>query len=162
MRALEVCLLAGKPLTELHRAGREPLCGYAVLKVGLEPDRAALYERIGRRVQTMLAQGWLAEVAALMGRPAAASAKPFEFIGYRELRAHLESDTPLAQAVEAIAQATRRYAKRQLTWFRKEPGVAWFAGFGDDAEILSAISSRVARHLDEHRLTTTSSHTGSV
>ena len=133
VRVLEVCLLAGRPLTELHHAGREPLRGYAVLKIGLQPSRTALYERIGRRVDIMLEQGWLAEVAALMTRPAATSAKPFEFIGYRELRAHLESGEPLAQTVESIAQATRRYAKRQVTWFRKESGVEWFTGFGDDA-----------------------------
>jgi tRNA dimethylallyltransferase len=162
VRALEVCLLAGRPLTELHREGREPLRGYAILKVGLEPGRVALYERIGRRVQGMLERRWLAEVTALMSRPAGASAKPFEFIGYRELRAHLESGAPLAETIEAIAQATRRYAKRQLTWFRKEPGVEWFAGFGDDAEIVSAVSLRVARHLDQHRATRTAPQAGSV
>jgi tRNA dimethylallyltransferase len=162
VRALEVCLLAGRPLSELHHEGREALRGYAVLKIGLQPSRAALYERIGRRVHGMLERGWLAEVAALIGGAAAASAKPFEFIGYRELRAHLESGEPLVQTIEAIAQATRRYAKRQLTWFRKEPGVEWFAGFGDDAEILSAVSLRVARHLDEHRNATTAPHPGAV
>jgi len=162
VRALEICLLAGKPLTELHQAGREPLRGYAVLKVGIQPARSALYERIDGRVHVMLEHGWLAEVVAMMDRPAAASAKPFEFIGYRELRAHLESGKPLAQTIEAIAQATRRYAKRQLTWFRKEPGVEWFAGFGDDTEIVSAVSSRVARHLDDHRSANIPPQAGSV
>jgi tRNA dimethylallyltransferase len=121
-----------------------------------------LYERIGRRVHSMLDQGWLAEVAALMRQPAAASAKPFEFIGYRELRAHLESGTPLVQTIESIARATRRYAKRQFTWFRKEPAVEWFAGFGDDPEIVSAVSIRVARHLHEHRPATAAPPAGSV
>ena len=64
--------------------------------------------------------------------------KPFEFIGYREMRAHIESGKPLPETIAAIAQATRRYAKRQLTWFRKEPGVHWFSGFGDEPEIVAA------------------------
>jgi tRNA dimethylallyltransferase len=151
VRALEIRLLSGKPVSEVHHAGREPLRGYSVLKIGLQPQRTALYDRIGRRVRDMLERGWLAEVDALLVRKTTASTKPFEFIGYRELRGHLEFQTPLAQAIECIAQATRRYAKRQFTWFRKEPNVEWFAGFGDDPEIVSSVSIRVARHLDENR-----------
>lgn len=138
IRALEVCLLAGKSLTELHRAGRQGLRGYAALKVGLTPPRQALHERIEKRVRHMLDHGWTKEVAALIAEGAPKSAKPFEFIGYRELRDHAEAGRPLAAAIEAIAQATRRYAKRQLTWFRRESGVHWFAGFGDEPETLSA------------------------
>ena len=155
IRALEICLLAGKPVTDVHRAGRVRLEGYAVVKVGLNPPRPALYERIGRRVRGMLERGWLAEVSALVGSGSPRAAKPFEFIGYRELRDHLErvhppgparppergapsSKMPPAKVVDAIAQATRRYAKRQLTWFRKESGVLWLSGFGDDADVLAA------------------------
>jgi tRNA dimethylallyltransferase len=138
IRAVEVCLLAGRPLTELHRAGRRALQGYAALKIGLNPARQALYERIEGRVRLMLNHGWSEEVAALIAEGAAKTAKPFEFIGYRELRAHAEAGQPLSNAVETIAQATRRYAKRQLTWFRRESGVQWFAGFGDSAQTLSA------------------------
>ncbi len=143
VRAIEVCLLAGKPITEVHRAGRPRLEGFAALKVGLMPGRAELYQRIDRRVQTMLDRGWLDELQALLTRGIPATAKPLEFIGYREMRAHLAGEMSLPEAVQAIQQATRRYAKRQLTWFRKEPGVHWFAGFGDDAEIAGA----VLRHL---------------
>lgn len=138
VRAVEVCLLAGRPLSELHRAGRRGLQGYAAVKIGLNPPRQALYERIERRVHLMLDQGWTEEVAALIAEGAPKSAKPFEFIGYRELRAHAETGQPLSNTVEAVAQATRRYAKRQLTWFRQEPGVQWFADFGDVPETLSA------------------------
>lgn len=138
VRALEVCLVAGRPLTELHRAGRQGLQGYAALKIGLNPPRQALYERIERRVGLMLESGWSQEVAALIAQGAPKTAKPFEFIGYRELSAHAESGQPLSDTIEAIAQATRRYAKRQLTWFRREPGVYWLAGFGDAPETLSA------------------------
>jgi tRNA dimethylallyltransferase len=143
IRALEICLLAGKPVTDVHRAGRARLEGYAVLKVGLNPPRAALYERIGWRVRGMLERGWLAEVAALIDSGTPLSAKPFEFIGYRELHDRSKHDqqeqsSPSPKVVEAIAQATRRYAKRQLTWFRKEPGVLWLAGFGDDPVVIAA------------------------
>jgi tRNA dimethylallyltransferase len=144
IRALEICLLAGQPVTDVHRAGRARLEGYAVLKLGLNPPRASLYERIGRRVSGMLERGWIEEVSTLIGRGTPPSAKPFEFIGYRELRNYLEQRDhheqggPFAAVVEAITQATRRYAKRQLTWFRKEPGVLWFSGFGDDAQVLAA------------------------
>jgi len=145
IRAIEVCLLAGKPITEVHRAGSPKLEGYAPLKVGLAPPRAALYQRIDRRVDTMLERGWLDELEELLARGVPPSAKPFEFIGYRELRAHLAREIDLAEARRAIQQATRRYAKRQLTWFRKEPGVRWFEGFGDDLQIAGA----VLRHLEE-------------
>jgi tRNA dimethylallyltransferase len=139
VRAVEVCLLAGRPLTELHRVGRQGLQGYVALKIGLNPPRQALYERITRRVQFMLDQGWSKEVAALIAEGAPRTAKPFEFIGYRELRAGAETGQPLSNIIDPIAQATRRYAKRQLTWFRRESGVQWFAGFGDAPEILLAV-----------------------
>ena len=126
-------------MTAVLKAGRKRLEGYAPIKVGLLPPRAALYERIGRRVQAMLERGWREEVAKLLERGVPRSAKPFEFIGYRELRAHLDGGDSLDTTVAAITQATRRYAKRQITWFRKEPEVCWVPGFGDDPEI-------VARH----------------
>ena len=139
VRALEVCLIAGRPLTEVHHAGREPLRGYLPIKIGLHPRRELLHERIGHRVHGMLDRGWLAEVAALMERGTPASAKAFEFIGYRELRGHLQGHKRLEEAVQAIIVATRQYAKRQMTWFRKEPGVTWFSGFGDDPENVTAV-----------------------
>ena len=91
----------------------------------MQPPRAALYERIERRVLTMLERGWLDEVAGLMRSGVSLNSKPFDFIGYRELRAHLDGTVTLAAARKAISQATRHYAKRQLTWFRKEPLVHW-------------------------------------
>jgi tRNA dimethylallyltransferase len=89
----------------------------------------------------MLAAGWLEEVQGLVRRNFPASAKPFDFIGYRELRAVLENKLSLEEARAAIQQSTRQYAKRQLTWFRREAGIHWLAGFGDDAEVQrSAVS----------------------
>jgi tRNA dimethylallyltransferase len=147
IRAIEVCLLTGRPLTEVHRAGRARLEGYAPLKIGLQPPRAALYDRIEQRVQTMLDRGWIVEVTGLLRSGIPHNAKPFDFIGYSELRSHLEGTVTLAAATKAISQATRRYAKRQLTWFRKEPLVHWLPGFGDDAAIAAAAERLIAGHL---------------
>ena len=90
IRAIEVCVLAGKPLSEVYRAGQPPLEAFAPVKIGLMPPRAALYQRIHQRVEAMLATGWLDEVRRLTEAGLPAKAKPFQFIGYGELRAHLE------------------------------------------------------------------------
>jgi tRNA dimethylallyltransferase len=132
IRVIEVCLLAKMPFTELHRSGRAPLQGWHALKIGLAPDRKALYKRIEARTEAMLASGWLEEVRSLLDARLPEGAKPFDFIGYRELRAVLQGRFTMDEARAAIQQATRRYAKRQLTWFRREPAVHWLAGFGDD------------------------------
>jgi tRNA dimethylallyltransferase len=135
IRAIEVCLLAKKPLSQVHETGRSPLAGWRALKLGLMPQREALYERIHERTEAMLSEGWLDEVRSLISSGLPENAKPFDFIGYRELRAVLRGEMKIEQARAAIQQATRRYAKRQLTWFRKEPGVHWLSGFGDDANV---------------------------
>jgi tRNA dimethylallyltransferase len=132
IRAIEVCLLARKPISEVHRTGRVPLEGWRALKVGLLPPREKLHERIEARTGVMLNQGWIGEVQCLLAAGLDETAKPFDFIGYRELRAVLQKKITLDEARASIQQATRRYGKRQLTWFRKEPGVRWFSGFGDD------------------------------
>ena len=87
----------------------------------------------------MLERGWMQEVHNLLQGGLSDNAKPFDFIGYRELRGVLRNKLPLQQAAEAIEQATRRYAKRQLTWFRKETGVQWFSSFGDDQELQARV-----------------------
>ena len=144
---MEICLIAGRPLSEVHQAGREPLQGYRPIKIGLDPPREALRERIANRVHRMIEQGWLAEVSALMRGGTPPSAKAFDFIGYRELRGHLEGRTSLPEATQAIIVATRQYAKRQMTWFRKEPGVTWISGFGDDPTVVGTVLKRLAENL---------------
>ena len=145
IRAVEVCLLAKRPLSEMHLEGRAPLEGWRVIKIGLAPEREALYERIHARTETMLVRGWQEEVRSLMDSGLAEDAKPFDFIGYRELRAVLRNQMTFEDAQAAIQQATRRYAKRQLTWFRREAGVQWLPGFGDDSgiqqEVLASVGS---------------------
>jgi tRNA dimethylallyltransferase len=135
IRAIEVCLLARKPLSEVHRAGRNPLQGWRPVKLGLSPEREALYQRIHARTEAMLAAGWMEEVRALLASGLPRDAKPFDFIGYRELRAVLNGEMKLEEARAAIQQATRRYAKRQLTWFRRDAQIHWHSGFGNDAAI---------------------------
>jgi tRNA dimethylallyltransferase len=135
IRAIEVCLLAKKPLSELHREAKNPLRGWRAIQIGLAPDREALYERIHARTDAMLAAGWMDEVRGLMSSGMPADAKPFDFIGYRELRAVSQGALQLDEARAAIQQATRRYAKRQLTWFRRDPRIHWIAGFGHEPAI---------------------------
>ncbi len=153
IRAVEVCLLTRKPLTELYQAGRKPLVGWKPIKIGLLAARKALYERVHARTDAMLAQGWLEEVRALVASGMPADAKPFNFIGYRELRSVLAQEMKLDEARVAIQQSTRRYAKRQITWFRRETGVHWLAGFGDDPiiqqEALEWVHARMTREVSE-------------
>lgn len=146
IRAIEICMLSGKPLSQVHQAGRTPLSGWRVLKIGLEPPREALYQRINARTDSMLRAGWLDEVRGLLVSGIPENAKPFDFIGYRELRAHLRGELPLAQARELIEQGTRQYAKRQQTWFRREAGVHWLLSFGDSPEAQSAARDQLRSH----------------
>lgn len=138
IRAIEVCLLAKKPLSEVHHSGRKPLQGWRAVKIGLAPEREKLYERVHARTEAMLAAGWLDEVRRLLESGVAGNAKGFDPIGYRELRAVVREELKLEEARAAIQQATRRYAKRQMTWFRRESGVEWLDGFGDEARIREA------------------------
>ena len=131
IRALEVCLLARQPLSEMQARGRPGLEGYRVLKIGLDPERAQLYARINQRVERMFAGGLLEEAKVLLGRPDARQIKPLQALGYRQACAVLRGELTLPEAIRATQVATRRYAKRQMTWFRREHGIAWFSGFGD-------------------------------
>jgi tRNA dimethylallyltransferase len=137
IRAIEMRVLTGQALGEIHRAGREPLQGYRITKIGLQPERAALYARIDARVHSMIAAGWIDEVRRLVAAGVPADAKAFQFIGYSELRAHVQGRLTLEAAIQKVQQATRNFAKRQITWFKRETGVTWLSGFGDDPSIAS-------------------------
>jgi tRNA dimethylallyltransferase len=143
IRAVEVCVLARRPVSEVHRTGRTPLAGWRALKIGLMPPREALFERIHARTDAMLEHGWMEEVRRLMASGLVENAKPFDFIGYRELREVLRGEKNIEEARAAIRQATRRYAKRQITWFRKEPGVHWLSGFGDEPQVQEDVLKRL-------------------
>jgi tRNA dimethylallyltransferase len=138
IRAIEMRVLAGKAVGEIHRSGRSGLVGHTVTKIGLSPPRARLYAKIDSRVNAMIAAGWADEVRRLVEMGVPADAKPFQFIGYSDLRDQIANARPPADAVEKIQSATRRFAKRQITWFRKEPDVRWLSGFGDDPDVITA------------------------
>lgn len=135
IRAIEVSILAGKPASQLLGRGRDPLRGFTIIKIGLLPPRAKLYTRIDSRVEEMLASGWVDEVRRILRAGISPSAKAFTFIGYAQIREHILHGTPLEPAIPEIQQATRRYAKRQITWFRRETEVHWLGGFGCEAKI---------------------------
>jgi tRNA dimethylallyltransferase len=134
IRAIEVCVLARKPLTQVHIAGRNPLQGWQITKIGLEPPREELYARIHARIDGMLAAGWQDEVLRLTAVDRTENSKPFDFLGYKELRAVQRHELSLEEARAAIQHSTRRYAKRQLTWFRRENSVHWLTSFGDNPQ----------------------------
>jgi tRNA dimethylallyltransferase len=143
IRAIEVTLAAGQPMSEAWKEGREPLTGYRVLRLGLDPPRPQLYERINARAGAMFAGGLIEETRDLLVRygpsPAMAS------LGYRQAAQFLEGDFTLEQAIAAASQGHRNYAKRQLTWFRREPDVHWLNGFGDDLSVYAEAERMVAR-----------------
>ena len=139
IRAIELRLLTGKPIGEIHRSGRDALQGYEIIKIGLLPPRAALYARIHARTDAMLAAGWLEEVrAARRQRRSAPTPSPSNSSAIRNCANISPAASPKKTPSQQIQQATRRFAKRQLTWFRKESSVHWLAGFGDAPEIFAA------------------------
>jgi tRNA dimethylallyltransferase len=140
IRAIEVCLVARRPFSDfLQDDTEEPLRGFRVTLIGLAPPREALYAKIDRRTKQMFHQGILEEVQGLLDSGVAETSWPFGAVGYKQALAVVRGEMDGETAAEAAAQATRRYAKRQMTWFRRqEPGVIWLDGFGDDLEIQKA------------------------
>ena len=125
IRALEVFEVAGEPLTVFHRRHGFREQRFTTLEFGLSWPRPALYERINRRVDAMMAQGFLDEVRQLMASGYGSDLKSMQSLGYRHLAAVVGGDTRLAEAVAMLKRDHRRYAKRQLTWFRARKSVHW-------------------------------------
>lgn len=145
IRAIEVCLAVGKPLTSVWQSGRDPLTGYRILRIGLNPDRQLLYERIEQRAERMFSDGLVQETLTLI-RQYGESPRPFDALGYRQARKVLHGELTVSEAIASTRQAHRNYAKRQLTWFRREPDVHWLTGFGDDPGIAAQASALVQQH----------------
>jgi tRNA dimethylallyltransferase len=143
VRAVEVCISARRPLTELWRQGRDPLQGFNIVRLGLNPTREALYERINLRARQMFERGLIEETKGLAERYGGA-ARPLDSLGYRQAMQHLQGNLTLPEAIAAGQQAHRNYAKRQLTWFRREPDVQWVPGFGDDGTVQKQLFAVVA------------------
>jgi tRNA dimethylallyltransferase len=146
IRAIEVCLAARQPLTEAWKSGRDPLTGYRILRIGLDPPRPALYARLDARAGQMFADGLVEETRSLLARYGD-SPRAFESLGYRQARAVLLGESTEPDAIAATRQAHRNYAKRQLTWFRREPEVRWLTGFGDDPAIAAQALELVQQSL---------------
>jgi tRNA dimethylallyltransferase len=146
IRAIEVCLSSRKPMTELWQQGREPLRGFRVLRLGLNPGREALYARINQRAVKMFEDGLIAETERLLAKYGE-RARPLASLGYKQALQCLRGEMDRESALAAVQQAHRNYAKRQITWFRREPGVHWLAGCGDDpavqAEGMAAVGGRI-------------------
>lgn len=135
IRALEVRMLAGKPISELFARGRDPLSGFHPIKIGLHPSRPLLNHRLDARTLRIFDAGLLEEVRNILSSGVAPDAKPFESLGYHQALQVLKGSLTLQQAIQSTQIETRQYAKRQATWFRKEPGIQWLEGFGDDPEV---------------------------
>lgn len=133
-RALEVCLLTRRPAAELFAEGRTALHGYRVVKLGLFPDRDELYRRLDARCAQMFAEGLVEEVQSILARGFSPACKPFESHGYRQALQLLAGELSPRDAVFYAQRKTRNYAKRQATWFRREPALHWIRAFGDTAE----------------------------
>ena len=132
VRSLEVTLTARQPQTAQWSAGREALTGYNILRLGLAPDRKSLYARIDARAAAMFKRGLLQETAQLRERYGD-NCRPLGSLGYAQAMQVLRGELTLEAAITAAQQGHRNYAKRQMTWFRREPDMHWLQGFGDDA-----------------------------
>ena len=134
IRAIEVCLASRQRMSDLWQQGREPLRGHRILRLGVDPDRAALYDRINRRAAEMFETGLVEETKELV-ETYGDTARPLSSLGYKQAVQFLRGELTRDQTLKAAQQAHRNYAKRQMTWFRRERDVMWLKGFGDDAQI---------------------------
>jgi tRNA dimethylallyltransferase len=133
IRALEVCIAARQPMSHAWEQGREALKGFGILRIGLEPDRDFLYQRINKRAAAMFQNGLVEETRMLLEKYG--EARPFDSLGYKQARALLRGDYREVDAISLAQQGHRNYAKRQLTWFHRERDMYWLHGFGDEPRI---------------------------
>jgi tRNA dimethylallyltransferase len=149
VRALEVFFLTGRPLTEHFAETRSPMPEVEVLAIGLKLPAGQVSERVTRRVDEQFARGLLDEMRALLARGVPEDARPFGGLVYRQALEHLRGVRDEASTRALIAQENRRYARRQLIWFRKEPNLIWFDGPGESpatiASVLTFLDENVKR-----------------
>ena len=152
IRAIEVCVAARKPMSEIlgdQDVGRDPLVGFRLLRIGLNPPRERLYGRLNQRCEAMFAAGLVDETRGLLERYG--PVKALDSLGYRQARSVLDGEASEQDAIKAAQQGHRNYAKRQMTWFRREPEVQWMEGFGDEAETVRAAAELVQSALTRSR-----------
>jgi tRNA dimethylallyltransferase len=149
IRAIEVCLSEREKISELWKEGRDALTGFRVIRVGLNPERTRLYDRINQRCEWMFRNGLVEETRTLLERyPTLLSIpnSPLNALGYRQAVQLIRGELMENEAIAAAQQAHRNYAKRQLTWFRKEPEVTWIENFGDEVSAMQAASQALAKN----------------
>jgi tRNA dimethylallyltransferase len=149
VRALEVFLLTGRTLTDHFADTASPIPGVDVLAVGLRLPAAQIAERVARRVDAQFARGLLDEIRALLSGGVPESARPFGGLVYRQALEHLNGLRDEAATRALITQENRRYARRQLIWFRKEPNLTWFDGPGESATTITAVQRLIDERLQE-------------
>ena len=147
IRALEVRLLTRRPITAWFAEGREALAGFRAVKIGLDPPRGALYARLNARCGRMFEAGLVEEVKGILDMGWKEPIKPFESHGYRQALRVLRGTMTIEEAIAEAQVNTRHYAKRQMTWFRKETGVEWLAGFGEDRAVHDMAVELVRRQI---------------
>jgi tRNA dimethylallyltransferase len=148
IRAIEVCLTGRRPMSEVLASedeARDPLTGFRLLRIGLNPPRAALYERLNRRCADMFAAGLVQETRTLLA--CYGPVKAVDSLGYRQACSILIGGLSEKAAIAEAQQGHRNYAKRQLTWFRREPGVHWIEEFGDEAETVQIATRLVSNSI---------------
>jgi tRNA dimethylallyltransferase len=148
VRALEVFLVTGRTLTSHFASTTSPISGMTIVAVGLRLPAAVISARVTRRVDAQFDQGLLDEIRGLLRRGIPESAHPFSGLVYRQALEHLRGVRDEQSTRALIAQENRRYARRQLIWFRKEPNLVWFDGPGESRHAFEAVS-----HLLDERLT---------
>jgi tRNA dimethylallyltransferase len=134
IRAIEVTLAARQPMSAAWEMGRNPLQGFRILRLGLDPPRAELYARINDRAAAMFSRGLAEETKHLLARYGT-ECRALTSLGYKQAAMLMRGEMSLPEAISATQQGHRNYAKRQATWFRREPDVHWLAGFGDGSDI---------------------------
>ena len=145
IRSVEVTLAARRPQSEQWQLGRDRLQGFRVLQMGLNPPRVALYERINERAARMFDEGLLEETQVVITRYGDACGA-LGSLGYAQAAAVLRGEMARAEAIAAAQQGHRNYAKRQMTWFRRDKQIEWLEGFGDDADMQARAAEKVRQH----------------
>ncbi|NUQ40497.1 MAG: tRNA (adenosine(37)-N6)-dimethylallyltransferase MiaA [Calditrichaceae bacterium] len=140
IRFLEVYYASGTPMSQIQQASPDP-ASFAALKIGLAVERKTLYARLNRRVEEMFEQGLAAEVRGILERGFSPESNALNSVGYKEVIAYLRGEIDLFTCKELVKRNTRRYAKRQMTWFRAEKNVHWIETGGEEG--LSAPAERV-------------------
>ncbi len=141
VRALEVFFLTGKPLTDHFAATVSPLAGYKTVAVALSSPMSLIAERVKKRVDAQFEQGLMDEIRGLLARGVPESARPFGGLVYRQALEHLHGVRSEADTRELITRENRRYARRQLIWFRKEPNLVWLPTSGESRETITAVEA---------------------